>query len=139
MGGKEVIMLEKFAAIGGNIIRTGGQVNAVEPDWQGSFPTLAGEKETLTQILNHNESDIDDAYLEDFRTLKSQIQAYLEDVTDKGNTSLLSNSLTKRCPSLFTKTKFDGVTIEPVNKAPVLGSEIGIICEKPIPTSSAPA
>ena len=78
-------MLEKFAAIGGNIIRTGGQVNAVEPDWQGSFPTLAGEKETLTQILNHNESDIDDAYLEDFRTLKSQIQAYLEDVTDKGN------------------------------------------------------
>ena len=52
-------MLEKFAAIGGNIIRTGGQVNAVEPDWQGSFPTLAGEKETLTQILNHNESDID--------------------------------------------------------------------------------
>ena len=85
MGGKEVIMLEKFAAIGGNIIRTGGQVNAVEPDWQGSFPTLAGEKETLTQILNHNESDIDDAYLEDFRTLKSQIQAYLEDVTDKGN------------------------------------------------------
>ena len=84
-GGKEVIMLEKFAAIGGNTIRTGGQVNAVEPDWQGSFPALDGEKETLTQLLNHNESDIDDAYLEDFRTLKSQIQAYLEDVTDKGN------------------------------------------------------
>ena len=28
--GKEVIMLEKFAAIGGNTIRTGGQVNAAE-------------------------------------------------------------------------------------------------------------
>ena len=32
--GKEVIMLEKFAAIGGNTIRTGGQVNAAEPKWQ---------------------------------------------------------------------------------------------------------
>ena len=42
--GKEVIMLEKFAAIGGNTIRTGGQVNAVEPDWQSQFPALAGEK-----------------------------------------------------------------------------------------------
>ena len=35
--GKEVIMLEKFAAIGGNTIRTGGQVNAAEPKWQSAF------------------------------------------------------------------------------------------------------
>ena len=37
-------MLEKFAAIGGNTIRTGGQVNAAEPKWQSAFPALAGEK-----------------------------------------------------------------------------------------------
>ena len=47
-------MLEKFAAIGGNTIRTGGQVNA-EPKWQSAFPALAGEKDTLIQLLNHDE------------------------------------------------------------------------------------
>ncbi|MGF7194776.1 NADH-dependent flavin oxidoreductase [Staphylococcus pasteuri] len=83
--GKEVIMLEKFAAIGGNTIRTGGQVNAVEPEWQGSFPALAGEHETLKQLLEHDDNDIDDDYKEDFRTVKSQIKAYLDDDSEKGN------------------------------------------------------
>ena len=81
--GKEVIMLEKFAAIGGNTIRTGGQVNAAEPKWQSAFPALAGEKDTLIQLLNHDEKDIDEAYLEDFNTLKRQIKDYLEKVAIK--------------------------------------------------------
>ncbi|RAA70257.1 flavocytochrome c, partial [Burkholderia multivorans] len=49
--GKEVIMLEKFAAIGGNTIRTGGQVNAPEPSWQNTFPSLHGEQETLEALM----------------------------------------------------------------------------------------
>ena len=81
--GKEVIMLEKFAAIGGNTIRTGGQVNAAEPKWQNAFPALAGEKETLIQLLNHDENDIDEAYIEDFNTLKRQIKDYLENSSNE--------------------------------------------------------
>lgn len=42
--GKSVILLEKFPAIGGNTVRTGGWVNAAEPKWQGDFPALPGEK-----------------------------------------------------------------------------------------------
>ena len=78
-----MIMLEKFAAIGGNTIRTGGQVNAAEPKWQNAFPALAGEKETLIQLLNHDENDIDEAYIEDFNTLKRQIKDYLENSSNE--------------------------------------------------------
>lgn len=76
--GKDVIMLEKFAAIGGNTIRTGRQVNAPEPEWQNKFPALHGEQETLEQLMNHDENDIEEAYKEDFRILKQQIKDYLE-------------------------------------------------------------
>ncbi|MDU9352104.1 flavocytochrome c [Staphylococcus warneri] len=89
--GKEVIMLEKFAAIGGNTIRTGGQVNAVEPDWQSQFPALAGEKETLQQLLNHDENDIAEEYKDDFHTLQSQIKSYLEE--SNSNESHLFDSI----------------------------------------------
>lgn len=32
--GKEVILVEKYPAIGGNTVRTGGPMNAADPDWQ---------------------------------------------------------------------------------------------------------
>ena len=35
----------------------------------GAFPAL--KKDTLIQLLNHDEKDIDEAYLEDFNTLKA--------------------------------------------------------------------
>ncbi|EKU50050.1 NADH-dependent flavin oxidoreductase [Staphylococcus massiliensis] len=80
--GKTVTMLEKFPAIGGNTIRTGGQVNAPEPKWQNSFHALSGERETLSHLIETDESEIDDAYIEDFRKLKAQIKAYLEETND---------------------------------------------------------
>lgn len=89
--GKEVIMLEKFAAIGGNTIRTGGQVNAPEPSWQNTFPSLHGEQETLEALMNHDENDIEEEYLEDFRTLKQQIKEYLE--TQKEGQDYLFDSI----------------------------------------------
>ena len=51
--GKEVIMLEKFAAIGGNTIRTGGQVNAAEPKWQSAHSLV--KRHIDVQLLNHDE------------------------------------------------------------------------------------
>ena len=37
----------------------------------------------MIQLLNHDEKDIDEAYLEDFNTLKRQIKDYLEKVAIK--------------------------------------------------------
>lgn len=74
---KEVIMLEKFPAIGGNTIRTGGQVNAPEPQWQNRFPALAGERDTLRELLSLDEANIAEDYLEDFHKVKDQIKDYL--------------------------------------------------------------
>lgn len=87
---KHVIMLEKFPSIGGNTIRTGGQVNAVERDWQNTFAALSGEKETLEQLLEIDESEIEAEYLEDFRTVIAQIKDYMEDI--KGKTPYLFDS-----------------------------------------------
>ena len=70
-------MLEKFPAIGGNTIRTGGQVNAPEPQWQNRFPALAGERDTLRELLSLDEANIAEDYLEDFHKVKDQIKDYL--------------------------------------------------------------
>ncbi|PXZ07913.1 flavocytochrome c [Gilliamella apicola] len=78
--GKTVIVVEKFPAIGGNTIRTGGWVNAAEPEWQNKFPNLAGEKETLIKIVEIPEKEIASEYLSDFRILKQQIAEYLEQI-----------------------------------------------------------
>ena len=75
--GKTVILLEKFPAIGGNTIRTGGWVNAAEPEWQKQFPSLAGEKQTLVELINMPESEFTAEYLQDFQILKQQIKEYL--------------------------------------------------------------
>ena len=82
--GKSVILLEKFPAIGGNTIRTGGWVNAAEPEWQKQFPSLLGEKEGLIELANIPESEFKAEYLKDFQLLKKQINDYLEEI-QQGN------------------------------------------------------
>ncbi|MDK7196330.1 flavocytochrome c [Aerococcus urinae] len=81
--GKKVILLEKFPVIGGNTVRTGGPMNAADPEWQKEFKALPGEDHTLEEIYNLDESEIDQEYLEDFRELRKQIKAYLEEVDGK--------------------------------------------------------
>ncbi len=81
--GKKVILLEKFPVIGGNTVRTGGPMNAADPEWQNKFEALPGEDHTLEEIYNLDESEIDQEYLEDFRELRKQIKAYLEEVDGK--------------------------------------------------------
>ncbi|OLQ93373.1 hypothetical protein BIY22_02450 [Vibrio panuliri] len=78
--GKSVILLEKFPAIGGNTVRTGGWVNAAEPEWQNDFPALPGEKETLMQLANTPESEFVGQYLDDFKLLKAQLDNYFTDL-----------------------------------------------------------
>jgi fumarate reductase flavoprotein subunit len=75
--GKKVILVEKFPAIGGNTIRTGGPMNAADPTWQNTFAALPGERSTLEEVFTISEETIDDDYLADFRTLKKEITSYL--------------------------------------------------------------
>lgn len=81
--GRKVVVLEKAPAIGGNTIRTGGPMNAADPEWQNGFDALPGEDQTLQNLLDMNVDDIDSEYQEDFKTLQSQIKAYFEDVKGK--------------------------------------------------------
>ncbi len=83
--GKSVVVLEKFPAIGGNTVRTGGWVNAAEPKWQKDFPAIAGEADYLKGIADTPESDIAQEYLSDFRALKDQLANYFLDIESGKN------------------------------------------------------
>lgn len=81
--GKKVIVVEKFPSVGGNTVRTGGPMNAADPEWQSTFEAISGESHTLKEIVAIKEETIDPEYLEDFRALKHQITLYLEETTKK--------------------------------------------------------
>ena len=81
--GKKVIVVEKFPAVGGNTVRTGGPMNAANPQWQNTFDAIAGESHTLQEISAIDESTIDSEYLDDFKELKQQITNYLAENTGK--------------------------------------------------------
>ncbi|MDG3085353.1 flavocytochrome c [Vibrio hannami] len=89
--GKSVVILEKFPAIGGNTVRTGGWVNAAEAKWQKNFPAIAGEADYLKAIADTPESDIAEEYLSDFRRLKDQLANYFLDI-DGGKNYLFDST-----------------------------------------------
>ncbi|MDC7953467.1 FAD-dependent oxidoreductase [Liquorilactobacillus mali] len=89
---RQVIVVEKFPAVGGNTIRTGGPMNAADPDWQGTFAALPGEKATLEEVLSQDEDKIDEEYKNDFKKLKKQIENYLQ----SGNNKLFDSILWHR-------------------------------------------
>ena len=88
--GKRVIVVEKFPAVGGNTVRTGGPMNAADPVWQNTFTANAGESHALQEMAAIDESQIDAEYLEDFRVFKTQVAAYLSDID--GQTGYLFDS-----------------------------------------------
>ncbi|MCW7555193.1 flavocytochrome c [Endozoicomonas gorgoniicola] len=88
--GKSVILLEKFPAIGGNTVRTGGWINAAEPAWQNDFPALPGEADHLRSIVETPESEFAAEYLADFKVLKEQLGEYFADV-DSGKDYLFDS------------------------------------------------
>lgn len=81
--GHKAIVVEKFPAVGGNTVRAGGPMNAADPEWQNKFEEIPGERHTLKEIMNIDESTIDSEYLADFQALKKQIAAYLQENEDK--------------------------------------------------------
>ena len=63
---------------GGNTVRTGGPMNAANPNWQNTFAAIPGERHTLKEMIATDEATIDAEYLEDFRLLKAQVTACFE-------------------------------------------------------------
>jgi len=76
--GANTIVIEKYPAVGGNTIRSGGPVNAANPEWQSTFEENTGERTTIEHLLETDESLIHEEYLEDFRALKVEFEAYNE-------------------------------------------------------------
>lgn len=74
--GKSAIVLEKYPAVGGNTIRTGGPINAADPEWQRTFDENPGERHTIEHLLSTDEKDIHEEYLADFRALKDEFASY---------------------------------------------------------------
>ncbi|WP_048000528.1 flavocytochrome c [Lactiplantibacillus herbarum] len=81
--GRNVLVVEKFPAVGGNTVRAGGPMNAADPEWQNKFEAIPGEKHTLTEITQIDEATIAPEYLADFRALKAQITNYLKENEDQ--------------------------------------------------------
>lgn len=75
--GHKVIIVEKFPAVGGNTVRTGGPMNAADPDWQRQFDAIPGEEHTLREMMAFPEDQVDPEYLADFQELQKEIKAYL--------------------------------------------------------------
>ena len=80
--GKQVTILEKFPAVGGNTLRAGGPMNAADPDWQKNFAALHGEKETLEKLAAIPENEIDSEYVADFKIFKQQVADYIKATAD---------------------------------------------------------
>ena len=74
--GKSAIVLEKYPAVGGNTIRTGGPINAADPEWQRTFDENPGERHTIEHLLSTDEKEIHQEYLADFRALKDEFASY---------------------------------------------------------------
>lgn len=110
--GSSVIVLEKYPAVGGNTIRSGGPVNAADPEWQSKFDENPGERHTIESLLNTDEKEIHAEYLEDFRALKEEFAAYQKKFgTEKGH--LFDSPLLHRMQTYFggKRTDLEGNTI----------------------------
>ncbi|MDK6804679.1 flavocytochrome c [Aerococcus sp. UMB7834] len=88
--GASALVLEKFPVIGGNTVRTGGQINAADPEWQHQFKAIHGERATLEKIYNTPEEEIAEEYREDFRALKEELDQYFKDL-DEGKSYLFDS------------------------------------------------
>lgn len=87
--GKKVIVVEKFPAVGGNTVRAGGPMNAPDPAWQNTFAANPGEAHNLQELHDIDETTIDPEFLEDFRSLKIELENYLKDPTYLFDSKLL--------------------------------------------------
>lgn len=104
--GKTAIVLEKYPAVGGNTIRTGGPINAADPQWQSTFDENPGERHTIETLVNTNESDVHPEYLADFKALKDEFARYQQQFgTHKGY--LFDSPLLHRMQTYFGGKRTD--------------------------------
>ncbi|SJN56021.1 Urocanate reductase precursor [Vibrio ruber DSM 16370] len=110
--GKNAIVLEKFPAVGGNTIRTGGPINAADPEWQRTFDENPGERHTIEALLSTDESEIHPEYLADFRALKEEFAAYQQQFGDQKG-YLFDSPLLHRMQTYFggKRTDLEGNSI----------------------------
>lgn len=104
--GASVIVLEKYPAIGGNTIRSGGPVNAADPTWQQQFDENPGERQTIEHLLSTDESLIHPEYVEDFQALKEEFAAYQEKF-GTGKAYLFDSPLLHRMQTYFGGKRTD--------------------------------
>lgn len=101
-----VIVIEKYPALGGNTIRSGGPVNAADPEWQMKFNENPGERHTIEELLRTDESKIHPEYLEDFRALKKEFADY-EEKFDVEHGHLFDSPLLHRMQTYFGGKRTD--------------------------------
>lgn len=104
--GKSAIVLEKYPAVGGNTIRTGGPINAADPEWQRTFDENPGERHTIEHLLSIDEKDIHQEYLADFRALKDEFASY-EAQFGEGKGYLFDSPLLHRMQTYFGGKRTD--------------------------------
>lgn len=104
--GKSAIVLEKYPAVGGNTIRTGGPINAADPEWQRTFDENPGERHTIQHLLSIDESNIHQEYRADFRALKDEFATY-EAQFGEGQGHLFDSPLLHRMQTYFGGKRTD--------------------------------
>ncbi|MCS3430327.1 flavocytochrome c [Klebsiella sp. BIGb0407] len=110
--GKSAIVLEKYPAVGGNTIRTGGPINAADPEWQRTFDENPGERHTIETLISTDENEIHPEYLADFRALKNEFARYQQQFgSNKGY--LFDSHLLHRMQTYFggKRTDLEGNSI----------------------------
>ncbi|MEY8371023.1 FAD-dependent oxidoreductase [Aerococcaceae bacterium 50-4] len=89
--GATVTVLEKFPVIGGNTTRTGGQINAADPEWQRQFPAIKGELESLKKLYAYDINDLPKEYQGYFSELQQELEEYFNDIENKGENYLFDS------------------------------------------------
>ena len=79
--GKSVILVEKTASLGGNTLVSGGVWNAADEEINAKFKSEESRIDTLKSFLEYDESQFEGEFSDAYRTLKSQINDYLENGT----------------------------------------------------------
>jgi len=104
--GSNVIVVEKYPAVGGNTIRSGGPINAANPEWQLNFDENPGERNTIEALLDTSIDSIHQEYIQDFNELKSEYESYKNKFGSKKG-YLFDSSLLHRMQTYFGGKRTD--------------------------------
>ena len=75
--GAKVVLIEKTAALGGNTLACGGVFNTINQELIEKTPMTDSRIEAIKNYLTMDEAQFEGEFLTAFRTLKTQVQDYL--------------------------------------------------------------